>query len=130
MVSRTSNLVCLALAALIASTILAGAVGCGGGGDDDDGGGPMADCSGDVPTFDQLSILDICTGCHSSELSGEARMQAPAGINFDTYESAVTVSLTALGVLGNGTMPPPGIEQPSEAQKQDFYDWAGCGTPQ
>ena len=90
----------------------------------------MADCSGDVPTYGELTILDICTGCHSSELSGDERMQAPEGIDFDTYESAVEVSLTAVGQLANGTMPPTGIERPSEAEKQAFYDWAGCGTPQ
>lgn len=128
MLSRTSNLVSVALTVgMVSIALLVGAAGCGGD-DGDDGAAP--DCSGDVPTYGELTILEICTGCHSSELSGDDRMEAPADVNFDTYEAAVDASLLAIGVLSNGTMPPPEADQPSEAQRQDFYDWAGCDTPQ
>jgi hypothetical protein len=111
---------------LALSTGLLVSAGCGSGDDD----GVTVDCEGDVPGYSELSILDTCTGCHSSDLSGEEREDAPADINFDTYEAAVDASLDAVGVLSNGVMPPPGVDMPSAAEKQDFYNWAGCGTPE
>lgn len=123
---RTSILFASILACAI--TVPLAASGCGGGGDDD--GGFTVDCSGDVPSYSELTILDTCTGCHSSELDGVEREGAPEDINFDTYEAAVDSSIDAVGVLSNGSMPPPGVAQPSAAQKQAFYNWAGCDTPQ
>jgi uncharacterized membrane protein len=105
--------------------ILLGTAACGGG--DDDGTGP--DCSGEVPTYGELAMFDICTMCHSSELVGDERMEAPEDINFDTYEAAVASQLNAIGVVSSGAMPPPGIERPSEEEKRDFLTWAACDTP-
>ncbi|HEU5075357.1 MAG TPA: hypothetical protein VFU02_14300, partial [Polyangiaceae bacterium] len=39
---------------------------------------PEVDCSGEVPTFEQVSAFsEVCVGCHSTSLSGTDRNGAP-----------------------------------------------------
>lgn len=98
---------------------------CGG----DDGNLPTIDCNAVTPpSFANVAVLDTCTACHSSALSGGARFGAPAGINYDTYAAAVASADDGVSEVYGGTMPPGGSVP--EADKQDFYAWALCGTPQ
>jgi hypothetical protein len=52
-------------------------------------GEPDVDCSGTIPSHADVTALEKCTMCHSSQLSGSARKNAPPNVNYDT-ESAPT----------------------------------------
>jgi len=92
---------------------------------------PSADCdSGPIPTFDEVEILRHCVGCHATTLTGEARKDAPPNVNFDEYDSAVLMAERGALYVFHDVMPPPaaGITV-TQAEKDQFYLWALCGTP-
>jgi hypothetical protein len=104
-------------------------------GSDDSGEGedlPEVDCSGDVPTFGEVTAFTtVCNDCHSTTLSGEARNDAPADINWDDYDSASEHAEKGVEEVFEGEMPPEdSTETLTEAQKEDFYKWGLCGTPE
>jgi hypothetical protein len=105
-------------------------VACGGNGGGDDG--PEVDCSAAVPSYSEVEVFqpagNLCVQCHSSSLSGQARNGAPITVNVDTYESASMVADLIVDALSDGVMPPEGYTI-TEAQKQQVYQWALCGTP-
>lgn len=94
---------------------------------------PTASCPAPdrVPTFADLErgILPICRECHSANVTGDARHNAPVGIDFDTYEQFSSVAETAAYLVLWGIMPAPDGEGPTEEQRQQLYDWAACGKP-
>ena len=101
-------------------------LGCGG----DDPPAPLVDCTTVTPKkYSELSIWPLCTSCHSSALSGTARMMAPIGTNFDTFDAARMKAGLAASRAKIGQMPPAGAAQPTAAQKDDLAAWATCGTP-
>ncbi|MEM9068623.1 MAG: hypothetical protein AAGE52_08960 [Myxococcota bacterium] len=79
--------------------------------------------------FGQPFMLNWCTGCHSSTLSGdEIRADAPEGFDFDDpnlirphleeiYERAVE----------RRNMPPAG--GPGDAERDLLGEWLACGAP-
>lgn len=89
---------------------------------------PEVDCSKDVPTYAQVAAIEICTNCHSSELSGAARNNAPADDNFDTYAGAEEKATEMVEEVFGGDMPPKGTFTLTDAQKQELYLWALCGA--
>ena len=92
---------------------------------------PTVDCAtATVPTYAQLTILPTCTSCHSSSVSGGAREDAPAGVDFDSYALAKASAASGAAQVNSGFMPPAHEAQPTDAQKTAFYAWALCGTPQ
>jgi uncharacterized membrane protein len=119
-------------AALVSSTLTA----CSGtdGSDTDE---PFPAFNGDcatvkaVPTFAELQqgLLPICLGCHSAQLVGDARHNAPAGLNFETYELFSAVSDNAVFLVRALLMPPPAGAGPTESQRNQLYAWAACGKP-
>jgi uncharacterized membrane protein len=113
----------------LAMTLCAGLLLVGACGGDDNL--PIVDCDAvTVPTYAQLTILDTCTGCHASVLEGNERGGAPLGVDFDTYELAAEHAEHGVAEVYEGAMPPPGIGETTPQQRQDFYAWALCGTPQ
>lgn len=42
----------------------------------------------DYATFGQGFLLKHCTGCHSSEMTGDARQGAPVGVDLDSEQAA------------------------------------------
>ena len=101
------------------------AAGCGG-----DDNLPVVDCSAQVPTFTEVSLLSqTCVGCHDSTLSGADRGGAPADINFDQFDSAKANAEAAVSAVYAGSMPPGGANLPAD-MKQQLYSWGLCGTPQ
>lgn len=95
------------------------------------GSSASLDCAtATVPTYADLTIWPLCTGCHSSTLAGTARGGAPANVNFDTYAGAAARAGEALAEIEAGRMPPRGEAQPSAAQISALQTWASCGTPQ
>lgn len=89
---------------------------------------PDVDCSsGETPAFDEVAALKKCATCHSSELKGSARRDAPSGVNFDTESAAKSSAEDAASEVNGGDMPPSGSGVTlSAAEKQDLYRWALC----
>jgi uncharacterized membrane protein len=93
---------------------------------------PSADCEDrDIPAFVDVQAFERCLGCHATALTGDARNEAPPGVNFDDYDSAAAMAERAAQYVFLDIMPPPaaGIRM-SEAEKQQLYRWALCGTPE
>ena len=91
--------------------------------------GPNVDCGAvTVPKFTEVSAFAKCTSCHSSTLTGPARANAPAGINYDTYEAAKANASKGMEEVYEGSMPPGGGM--TEAEKTQIYNGASCDTPQ
>lgn len=117
------------LAVVLANLCLTATYGCSSGSDDSKTATKF-DCSTvAVPEFADLDF-STCTGCHSSTLSGVARVDAPVGVDFDTYLAAKADPAEIVEVLEEGTMPPDGNAQPSQAVRDAIATWASCGTPE
>lgn len=109
------------------------AAACGGGEESDDAGdGPEIDCATvTVPKFSEMSaVWGKCTTCHASTLTGASRVNAPVGVDFDTYAAAKTNAATAMHEVYEGAMPPAGLPALSEDEEDQLYRWASCGTPE
>jgi uncharacterized membrane protein len=94
---------------------------------------PEVNCNeGTVPTYAEIktAALAKCTTCHSSQLTGSARVDAPADINFDTFAAAKADAKQAGIEVNEGAMPPAGSPAPSASEKDALYKWAQCGTPE
>jgi hypothetical protein len=91
---------------------------------------PTVDCSTPaVPTFSMVNVLTVsCATCHASTLSGAARFGAPVGLDYDTFAAAKANAEEGAAEIFSGSMPPTGGLP--EADKQVYYRWALCGTPQ
>jgi uncharacterized membrane protein len=102
---------------------------CGGS---DDPPPPLVDCTMvTVPKYSQLTaVLPKCTACHSSALTGNARMMAPPGTNFDTYDAAKLKAMPAASRVSFGQMPPAGATQLTADEKAALIAWGSCGAPQ
>jgi uncharacterized membrane protein len=100
---------------------------CGGGEDPK----PLVDCTMvTVPKYSELAAtLPKCTACHSSALTGAARMMAPVGANFDTYDAAKARAVLAASRVSFGQMPPPGATPLTDAEKTALINWGSCGAP-
>jgi uncharacterized membrane protein len=109
--------------ALVAATRCAGAP-------EEETAAISVDCSAvTVPKYSELTIWPLCISCHSSTLTGSARKNAPANINFDTYAAAQAQAARAAAEVKAGTMPERGSSQPTDDEKAALYAWAACGTP-
>lgn len=117
--SVTSTLRTLALA----GALVAGVAACG-----EDL--PSVDCATPaVPTYAMVNAFAVsCNTCHASTLSGAARFGAPPGINYDTYEAAKAHAESGVKEVFGGSMPPTGALPAGD--KEVFYRWGLCGTPQ
>ena len=109
-----------------------GAVDADGSSDDDAGDGPSADCdAGPIPSFDDVAIFATCVVCHGTDVTGDARASAPPTVNFDDYDSAVAASERAAFYVFYDIMPPRNTDiRVSDVEKEQFYLWALCGTPE
>jgi len=112
--------------------LLVGTLSACGSEDEEEEELPEVDCSLTVPTFDQVTAFSqVCTNCHSSTLTGDARNDAPEDINFDDYASAKAHAEKAAEEVFEGAMPPASANEMLTAdQEQDLYLWALCGTPE
>ena len=142
----------LAVAAVVAfggAVGLAATTGCGGS-----SGVPTIDCTKTPPkSFSQLTILTKCNNCHASTRTNVgtadnqpdgSRHGATAGFDYDSYDNTKANKIAAqddVAGVGLHLMPPSddprwhvdgGGKPPTitEQEKQDFYAWVQCGTPQ
>lgn len=102
--------------------------GCGSG------GGP--DICADAPTFTN-DIRPIaqqkCVQCHSQTLVGDARNGAPAGLDFDTYETTQPNIQAFADAISSGREPPMGLDPPvatSAAERDTVSRWRLCSFPE
>ncbi len=72
-----------------------------------------------------------CLGCHSSDLVGGERHDAPFDVNFDTYEAALSDADDAINEVNKGDMPPAGSGFPLliQEQKDALLAWQKAGYP-
>lgn len=92
---------------------------------------PDVDCDQDVPAFDDVAAFAVCTKCHSSELTGDDRMDAEEDVNFDSYDDAKEEAEEAAHEVFEGDMPPKDSNLSlTAAEKEELYLWALCGTPE
>jgi uncharacterized membrane protein len=93
---------------------------------------PTVDCNNGVavPSYAKVEALTTCATCHSSKLSGSQRHDAPADINFDTYDAAKGVAQKAVSEVNTSSMPPAESKLTlSQTAKDELYRWGLCGTP-
>lgn len=85
-------------------------------------------------TFGKPYMESYCTRCHSSTLTGEARMGATAFHDFDTQLGVRQVADHVDQAAGSGPnatndqMPPDGA-MPSLAEREMLAEWIACGAP-
>jgi uncharacterized membrane protein len=84
--------------------------------------------------FGRAFMTKYCTRCHSSQLAGDARQDAPEGHDFDTREGVVAVQdhvdqMAAAGPDAVNTDMPPDGAAPSEAERYQLGEWLACGAP-
>lgn len=84
--------------------------------------------------FGQAFMTTYCTRCHSSTLSGDARMGAPEFHDFDSQLGVQSVAehideaAGAGPAAANDQMPPDGA-MPSLEERQQLAEWIACGAP-
>ena len=133
--SRFSSLV-------LATTLLVFAMGHGDGccsGEEAEFGPPTnATCPpGSTLTyanFGQQFMQSYCTRCHSSTLTGAARMGAPAFHDYDMLSGIRAVAdhideTTGSGPAATNEFMPPNGTKPSLAERQMLAEWIACQTP-
>lgn len=81
--------------------------------------------------FAQPFMESYCTGCHSSTLTGSARMGAPAFHDFDTEGGILAVAdhvdeYAAAGPASVNTIMPPSGDLPTEEERRQLGEWLAC----
>lgn len=111
------------------ATLILLATSCGGDGDGFGEGIPDVDCSKPIPTFSEVRAFpNSCNNCHSVQIADDdPRRDAPPGMNYDVYATAVEYAEGAAITVNEGTMPISGGLQ--NRDREPMYLWALCGTP-
>jgi uncharacterized membrane protein len=98
----------------------------------DDSDAPLpTECDGLTwRTVGEPFVLSWCLSCHSENVTGDARQDAPKTINFDTREKVEELAAAIEFVLDRDdpTMPPVG--GPSAKETERFLLWLDCGAPE
>ena len=73
-------------------------------------------------------FAEYCLGCHSSQLSGEARREAPEAYDYDTAAESRAHPNWTWAEIQLGHMPPsaPLLDQ----DQQQIREWLACGGPE
>ncbi len=85
--------------------------------------------------FGKMFMEDYCTRCHSSELEGAARMDAPDGHDFDTIEGIWGVQdhidqMAAAGPDKTNMAMPIGNPKPTLEERELLGEWLACEAPE
>lgn len=95
----------------------------------------LAACDpGDCPEGSTVVWADVeplftehCVACHSTELTGAERLEAPEGYDYDTVEVAREHPNWTWAEVKLGHMPPDGALP--EQDQQLIREWLACGGP-
>lgn len=87
-----------------------------------------------APTWDNFAkpFLDqYCVRCHSSTLTGDARMGAPEFHDFDTRAGTDNVVVhideqAGAGPAATNTFMPPSDPRPSQQERETLARWIAC----
>ena len=94
-----------------------------------------AECpSGSTLTYANFAkkfFADYCLSCHSSKVSGNARMGAPADHNFDTLGEIDLFKdhidqYAAFGPDSENDMMPPSGKKPTDEEREKLGEWLAC----
>lgn len=82
-------------------------------------------------SFGRDFMEKYCTRCHSSKLTGAARMDAPPGHDFDTLTGVLAVAehvdeYAAAGPDATNTVMPPSGATPSAEERRKLGEWLAC----
>jgi uncharacterized membrane protein len=82
-------------------------------------------------TFGATFMENYCTRCHSSELTGASRNEAPAGHDFDSLEGVLAVvehvdGYAAAGPDAQNDVMPPDGDKPSLEERMQLGQWLAC----
>lgn len=85
-------------------------------------------------SFGQPFMENYCTRCHSSTLTGSARMGATLDHDFDSRIGVLRVYDHVDQAAGSGPnatneQMPPGGAMPSLAEREMLAEWIACGLP-
>lgn len=79
-------------------------------------------------------LMTWCTPCHSVDLpegsrggSGESMIEAPMGVDFNTYSNVVAWQERIIARIDNGMPPSGGV---SEEENLHMLQWLNCGAPE
>ena len=78
----------------------------------------------------EIFMLNWCTSCHHSELTGDSRGGATDGVNLNGFENVAAFldRIDAVALSDSPTMPPSG--GPTEAELDRMREWLTCGAPE
>lgn len=116
----------------LAGAALLALVGCGGGKETGTTCPPGSTLT--YQSFGQTFMGTYCLRCHNEALSGSARKDAPADVNFNTVEQIraeageIDEQSGASANVTNQEMPPDG-EKPSVEERRMLSEWLACGAP-
>lgn len=85
--------------------------------------------------FGQTFMGTYCLRCHNSALTGSARKDAPADVNFNTLDEIIKEkgeideNAGASASVTNTEMPPDG-DKPTVDDRKKLAEWLACGAPQ
>lgn len=92
---------------------------------------PAVDCNQTIPKYSEMNnVFAKCTACHATTKEGAARAGAPSDVNYDTYAAAKAAATDGAAEINERAMPPPDGSGMPEAERQQFFLWAQCGTPE
>jgi uncharacterized membrane protein len=91
---------------------------------------PINCAEGKTAKFSELTGFAKCTGCHASTRSGDARMSAPASVNFDNFVAAKANVEAGLEQIDSRSMPPSGTPGLGDLELSAIRRWLACGTPE
>lgn len=82
-------------------------------------------------SFGQEFMAKYCTRCHSSELTGDARNDAPLYHDFDTLMGVLVVAdhvdrKAAAGPAGTNELMPIGAPVPTLEERKQLGEWLAC----
>ena len=93
------------------------------------GGEDLGECppDSDAQQAEGRSVVQVqCVRCHSSQLSGSQRQEAPEELNFDDLSIVREEAESMYGMAKEGEMPPEGSLSPESIEAMRV--WLACGA--
>ncbi len=94
----------------------------------EEGGANVCDAGVTYENSAKAIVAKYCLGCHSSEVSGDARQKAPDDANFDTEAELYDHGGHVFEKIVANSMPPDNasVGKLTAAERQSFLVWLEC----